>query len=112
MRSAYVKLIPNHTLEPHPACLWPVEHACVRYLELAECQLVDVTGSQVRLSERGRQTANPSPEETLDRPWAQSITDFLQSCRVGAGSKSVVQGFIANPGFFLASFAPVCSRDQ
>src|SRR5205809_3276352 len=68
MRSAYVKLISNHTLEPHPACLWPVEHAGVRYLELAERQLVDITGSQVRLSKRGWQTANPSPEETLVGP--------------------------------------------
>src|SRR5437899_6013792 len=81
MRSAYVKLIPNHTLEPHPPCLWPVEHARVRHLELAERQLVDITGSPVCLCERGRQTANPSPEETLDRTRAQSITDFLQSRR-------------------------------
>ena len=55
-----IEVISNHTLKPHPARLRPVKHTGVGNLKLAECQIVDVAGSQVCFAQRRGQAAQAS----------------------------------------------------
>src|SRR4029077_7934425 len=43
--------------------------------------------------------------------WTQPIANLLQSSRVAAATESVVQGFIADPGFVQLPLGPLMTVD-
>jgi hypothetical protein len=73
------------------------EYSGVRDLELAERQLVDVPGAQIRRGEGGWQAVEPAPEEAGHRAGTQPVTQPLQQRRVLAAAEPVVQGGIPDP---------------
>ena len=69
--------------------LRPIENAGLGYLELAEGQLVPISGLEFFWSERRRQTEKPSSrQETLHFHRAQTIADLLQADGVGTGTEA------------------------
>jgi hypothetical protein len=97
--STDIQMVPNDSFKPPVTGLGTMEDAGLRYLELAESQLVPVPGFQVRWGERTRQTEKPPRKETLDLRRPQAIADFLQTNGIGAGTETVIQSLVANPGF-------------
>src|SRR5882724_2258262 len=107
IRPAHIEMIPDHAFKPHPARLRPVEHAGIGNLELSERHLIPIPGAEVGLGEGRRQTPGPAGEKALHGRWAELIADLLQRGRITAGTKSVIQGFIANAGLVQLPFGPL-----
>ena len=87
-----VQMVSDYPFKPHPPGLRSVKDTGVGDLELAEGQLVGVTGLEVLGAEGRRQTPPPTPEEAAHGPRTQPITDALQRFGIGARAESVVQG--------------------
>ena len=99
IRPTHIEMIPNHSFKPHPARPRPVEHPGIGNLEPAERHFIPVSRPPVGLGEGRGQTPGPTCEKALHRGRTEPIANLLQSSRVGAATESVVQRFIANPGF-------------
>jgi hypothetical protein len=101
----HIEMNPDHS--SHPARLRPVEHPGIGNHELAECHFISVSGSPVGLGEDRGQTSGPTREKALHRGWTEPIANLLQFSRVAAATESVVQGFIADPGFVQLLLGPL-----
>ena len=75
-------MVTNDTLEEGAPCLRPVEDAGIGDLELAEGQLIGVTGLEVVSRKRRGQSVEPAPEEGVHSIGGQPVTDPLEGCLV------------------------------
>ena len=78
LRLAHIEVVADELFEERPPSRRPVKHPGVGDLELAERQLLDISGAQVLTGQRGRQPPLPAPEEALHRARPEPIADPLQ----------------------------------
>jgi hypothetical protein len=73
--AAQVEVVADQPFEERPPGGGPVERLGVGDLVLAERQLIDVPGAQVRAGERRGRPGLPAPEEAGDRAGAGPVAD-------------------------------------
>ena len=102
-----VQMVSDYPFKPHPPGLRSVKDTGLGDLELAEGQLVGVTGLEVLGAEGRRQTPPPTPEEAAHGPRTQPITGALQRFGIGARAESVVQGLLGDARFLQLPLGPL-----
>src|SRR6478752_10170116 len=100
-------MVPDDLLEERPTGVGSGDYPGAGHFELAERPLVHVPGAQIGHGERGRQSVRPTPEEALHGSRPAPVADPLQSGRIITGTKTVVQGGVADPALHALPLRPL-----
>src|SRR3990170_4006075 len=107
VRTAQVEIIPDQGFDQSPALFGVLEDLGAADFQLPDTQLVGITGRSLLLRQRPGKLFDPAVEKCLDLLGVQLVTNDLQTLRVLAGQKTVIQGCEADALLTQLLFGPL-----
>jgi len=100
---AQIEVLPDQFFEEVPALNWVVEHLGEAHLQLPDGQAVAETSGAVFRCEWPGQPLHPAVEESLHLLRTQRIADRLQTIRVFAREKPIIEALEGDPALSWAT---------